>query len=61
MPGQAGPEWFLLKTAFLLFVMIWIRWTLPRLRIDQVMYVGWKVLTPFMLFCILGQSLMAYR
>ncbi|MBI4178833.1 NADH-quinone oxidoreductase subunit NuoH [bacterium] len=56
LPGQSGVEWFLLKTSFLLFVMIWIRWTLPRLRIDQVVYVGWKVMTPFALVCVLGQA-----
>jgi len=59
--GQAGPEWFLLKTSFLVFVMIWIRWTLPRLRIDQVVYLGWKVLTPFVLVCVVGQSFLAYK
>ena len=61
LAGQAGPGWFLLKTSFLIFVMIWIRWTLPRLRIDQVVYVGWKVLTPFILACVLGQALLAYK
>ncbi|OGH60740.1 MAG: hypothetical protein A3G34_11300 [Candidatus Lindowbacteria bacterium RIFCSPLOWO2_12_FULL_62_27] len=61
LPGQSGAMWFLLKTAFLVFVMIWLRWTLPRLRIDQVVYVGWKVLTPFVLACVLGQALMAYK
>jgi NADH-quinone oxidoreductase subunit H len=38
--------WFLLKVFFFLFVFIWIRATVPRLRIDQVMAFAWKVLFP---------------
>ncbi|MFQ5536549.1 MAG: NADH-quinone oxidoreductase subunit NuoH [Gemmatimonadota bacterium] len=37
---------FGLKTAFFLVVYIWVRWTLPRFRYDQVMALGWKVLLP---------------
>ena len=43
----------LLGKAFLLyFVMIWVRWTLPRIRIDQVMYVCLKVFLPIGLACV---------
>jgi len=38
--------WFLIKTYAIILVMMWIRWTYPRLRIDQVMRFGWKVLVP---------------
>jgi NADH-quinone oxidoreductase subunit H len=42
----AGPLWFLGKLVLLLFVFIWMRTTLPRLRYDQLMRFGWKVLLP---------------
>jgi NADH-quinone oxidoreductase subunit H len=42
----AGPLWFLLKLFILLFVFIWMRTTLPRLRYDQLMRFGWKLLLP---------------
>jgi NADH-quinone oxidoreductase subunit H len=45
-PWSIGPIWFLLKLFALLFVFIWLRTTLPRLRYDQLMRFGWKVLLP---------------
>ncbi len=42
----AGPLWFIGKLVLLLFVFIWMRTTLPRLRYDQLMRFGWKVLLP---------------
>ncbi|HEX2428638.1 MAG TPA: NADH-quinone oxidoreductase subunit NuoH, partial [Gaiellaceae bacterium] len=44
--GWAGPLWFIGKLVILLFVFIWMRTTLPRLRYDQLMRFGWKVLLP---------------
>jgi NADH-quinone oxidoreductase subunit H len=41
-----GPLWFVLKLLALLLVFIWIRTTVPRLRYDQLMKFGWKILLP---------------
>ena len=45
-PELYGPVWFLLKLILVLFIFIWMRTTLPRLRYDQLMRFGWKVLLP---------------
>ena len=45
-PWLPGPIWFLLKLGAFIFVFMWLRATLPRLRYDQLMKFGWKVLLP---------------
>ncbi|MCY7353044.1 MAG: NADH-quinone oxidoreductase subunit H [Cytophagaceae bacterium] len=48
-----GIFWILLKAAALIFVQMWVRWTYPRLRVDQLMHLCWKVLTPAALILVL--------
>ena len=47
-----GFIWFVIKVAFLLFVFLWIRATLPRYRYDQLMRIGWKFFLPLTLFWV---------
>lgn len=57
--GGNGPilpswVWFLLKSFFLVFLFIWFRWTFPRLRVDRLMELCWKVLLPWSFVNILA-------
>ena len=45
-PGWLDPIWMIAKILALIFIFIWVRATLPRLRYDQLMSLGWKVLLP---------------
>lgn len=48
-----GFVWFIGKTFFIVFLLMWIRWTFPRLRIDQVLTLEWKYLMPLSLVVLL--------
>lgn len=51
--------WFMGKTFFLIFIIMWFRWTFPRLRIDQLLNLEWKYLLPISMFNILLVALIA--
>jgi NADH-quinone oxidoreductase subunit H len=47
--GSFNWVWFGLKTSLIIFTFQWVRWSLPRLRMDQLMDFGWKILVPLTL------------
>jgi NADH-quinone oxidoreductase subunit H len=54
-----GVIWFLGKTLFIIFIIMWFRWTFPRLRIDQLLNLEWKYLLPISMVNVLLVTLMA--
>src|SRR2546428_3692216 len=55
VPVPIVPEeaWFLLKIYLISIVFIWISWSVPRVRIDQILNIGWKKLIPYSLGAII--------
>jgi NADH-quinone oxidoreductase subunit H len=52
-PFLPGIIWFLIKVYFLVFVIMWFRWTYPRVRFDQLLNISWKALIPLALLNLL--------
>jgi NADH-quinone oxidoreductase subunit H len=56
LPESLGWIWFLIKVGALLFFYVWMRWTLPRYRYDQLMAFGWKILLPLAVVNLLATA-----
>src|SRR5882762_2645163 len=56
LPASLGWIWFLIKVGAILFFYVWMRWTLPRYRYDQLMAFGWKVLLPLAVVNLLASA-----
>lgn len=59
-PWLPGWLWFFLKVGAMIFLFMWFRWTFPRLRIDQLMNFGWRILLPLALINILVTGIGMY-
>jgi NADH-quinone oxidoreductase subunit H len=57
--AAASTVWFLMKTFMMAFLFIWVRWTLPRFRYDQVMKLGWGKLLPLALVNLIFYAALA--
>jgi NADH-quinone oxidoreductase subunit H len=67
--GWQGPAilpgwiWFWLKVGIVIFFVMWVRWTFPRMRVDNLMHFAWKVLLPLAILNIMltGLGIYIYR
>ena len=56
-PVLPGPVWFLLKAVLMFLLVIWVRWSFVRIRVDQILGISWKVLLPFTLILLMATGL----
>ncbi len=56
-PVLPGPVWFLLKAVLMFLLVIWVRWSFVRIRVDQILGVSWKVLLPLTLILLMATGL----
>jgi NADH-quinone oxidoreductase subunit H len=57
-PFLPGIAWFFIKAYSLVFILMWFRWTFPRVRFDQLMNFSWKILTPLALVNLLATAVL---
>ncbi|HEY3217155.1 MAG TPA: NADH-quinone oxidoreductase subunit NuoH [Candidatus Eisenbacteria bacterium] len=60
LPDSLKFLWFFAKLGLLIFFFMWVRWTFPRLRYDQLMHLGWKVLLPLSLLNVALTAVVLY-